>query len=122
MKKFAIILILVVLIVTGCHVERKVFKGSVVEKDKRFEMAYTLFNGEQKALVQFDAGDNLSVEIVNTTGSVDMAFSLVGGEIVYSGMDQKNASFGIIVPKEGTYEVSVTGHQAEGKIYIKTVR
>lgn len=107
--------LLMTLLLSGCG-QGPVFDGSRAANKSRFEMDYAVLNREETADMALQEGDELLVELSHTSGSVDVKVGQPGRDAIYSGAGQTNASFALTIPASGTYQISVTGHQAAGRV------
>ena len=108
-------LILVALLLTGCG-KPVVFDGSRVANDHGFHMEYSVLNREETAEMSLKEGDHLLVSYEQERGNIDIAVRLMGGSAIYNGAEQVKGEFVLTFPETGSYLISVTGHQAKGKI------
>ena len=106
---------LLLLALTGCR-EKSVFDGSMAVNDDGFTMEYTVLNKEQTARISLAAGDQLQVTFAHAKGSVDVTVGMDGKEPLYKGSAQENAEFSLLVSETGLYRITVTGHQAKGRV------
>ncbi|MBR6029363.1 MAG: hypothetical protein IKP40_09760 [Clostridia bacterium] len=111
----ACLLALALMLLTGCG-QTSVFDGSRASDKHSFQMEYTVLNREESAELELSAGDQLLVSLAHTGGSVDVTVSQAGKEPVYRGKGQVSAEFSIEIPEDGVWRVSVTGHQAKGRV------
>ena len=79
-------------------------------------MESTVLNKEQPAQISRAAGDQLQVTFAHTKGSVDVTVGMDGKEPLYKGAAQENAECSLLVSEPGVYRITVTGHQAKGRV------
>ena len=111
-------LILVSILLTGCG-KPVVFDGSRVANDHGFHMEYSVLNREETAEMSLKEGDRLLVSYEQERGSIDIAVRKIGGASIYNGTEQVKGEFVLTIPETGSYLISVTGHQAKGKILFE---
>ena len=109
------LLTLLSILLAGCG-KPGVFDGSRVSNEDGFWMEYTILNKEETADLQLTEGERLQLVFAHTAGNVDVVVSRRDKEPIYRGTMQENADFILTVPETGTYRISVTGHQAKGKV------
>ena len=102
-------------LLTGCRTG-SVFDGSRVSDASGFRMEYSILNREESAGLNLTEGDRLQVSLSHTEGTVDVTVGMNGKEPIYRGNGQQNAEFVLEILKKGNYHISVSGHQAKGKI------
>ena len=107
-------------VLTGCAAQNA-FEGTMATDTNGFSMEYTILDREMTSELKLDEGDGLRVELSHDSGRVDITVGQEGRDPVYSGRDQANAAFEIIITEGGTYRVSVTGHRARGRISFTRV-
>ena len=93
-----------------------VFDGSRTADKNGFQMDYRILNREETADLELSAGDQLQVVLAHTGGNVDVSIVQQGGEIIYRGTAQTNAEFSVTISAAGTCHITVTGHQAQGRV------
>ena len=89
-------------LLTGCGTG-DIFDGSRVSNASEFQMV-------------LQAGEQLRVALSHTEGTVDVTVGMEGQEPIYRGNGQQNADFVLEIPETGNYRISVSGHQAKGKV------
>ena len=102
-------------LLTGCGTG-SVFDGSRVSDASGFRMEYSILNREESADLNLTEGDRLQVLLSHTEGTVDVTVRPEGKEPVYRGSGQQNADFVLEISETGSYHISVTGHQARGRV------
>ena len=102
-------------LLTGCR-SGSVFDGSRVFDASGFRMEYSMLNREESADLNLMEGDYLQVSLSHTEGYVDVTVQPEGKEPIYRGNGQQNADFVLEIVETGNYHISVSGHQAKGKI------
>ena len=108
-------LVAMLFLLAGCGTG-SVFDGSRVSDESGFRMEYSILNQEKSADLNLTEGDRLQVSLSHTEGSVDVTVQPEGKEPIYRGSGQQNADFVLEIAETGNYHISVSGHQAKGKI------
>ena len=103
------------ILLTGCR-QKSTFDGSRTSDESGFWMEYTIMDREESANLPLSEGDQLQVIISHIAGNVDLTVEQEGEDPIYKGTGQENAEFILTIPKTGIYQISVTGHQANGKV------
>ncbi len=111
----ACLLTLLCVLLAGCGASGA-FDGSRVSDESGFRMEYAALNREETAALQLAAGEEIQVILSHSAGSVDVTVGQEGKAPIYKGTAQENAEFLLTIPEEGIYQISVTGHQAKGKV------
>ena len=114
---FLMVLVLSSVMLTGCSGLAS-YSGSKVSDETGFRMEYTGLNGTETADMECSEGEQLRVIILQTAGNVDITVGQSGKAPVYRGTAQTDADFILTVSEGGRYQISVTGHQAKGRISI----
>ena len=102
-------------LLTGCGTGSG-FEGSRANDASGFRMEYSILNREESADLNLKEGDRLQVSLMHTEGYVDVTVQPEGKEPIYRGNGQQNADFVLEIVETGNYHISVSGHQAKGKI------
>lgn len=102
-------------LLTGCGTGG-VFEGSRVSNASEFQMAYSVLNRKETAVLELKTGDQLRINLSHTKGSVDVTVGMDGKEPIYRGNGQQNADFVLEIAETGNYHISVSGHQAKGNV------
>ena len=79
-------------------------------------MEYRILDKEESVELKLTEDDQIQVHISHTAGNVDVIVGQNGEDPIYKGTGQENADFILIIPKTGSYQISVTGHRAKGEI------
>ena len=111
----ACLLALLCVLLAGCGASGA-FDGSRVSDESGFRMEYAALNREETAALQLAAGEEIQVVLSHSAGSVDVTVGQEGKAPIYKGTAQENAEFLLTIPETGLYQISVTGHQAKGKV------
>lgn len=111
----AVFLLALSALLSGCR-QTVAFDGFRTSDESGFRMEYTVLDREESAELMLYEGEEIEVSISHTAGNVDLCVEQDGEEPVYKGTEQKNAEFILTIPKSGLYRISVTGHQANGKV------
>lgn len=100
----------------GASIEPSALAGRTPEHT--FERTYGLL-GDKEDVTKFDvcAGDVISVEVENTTGSLDLAIQ-VDDETLYDQKEVKEESCVLEVDADGTCTVTVSGNPASGHFTV----
>lgn len=91
------------------------YEGSRTGNESCLVLDYGAFNGTEFQLLELEAGDTIRAEIVSRRGSVDV--EIIGDEDrerIFKREALATGGYSIEVPKDGGYEVWVTGRQASG--------
>lgn len=91
------------------------YEGSRTGNESCLVLDYGVFNGTEFQLLELKTGDTIRAEIISSRGSVDV--EIIGDEDRKSIFESENLTAGVYsieVPKDGGYEVWITGHQASG--------
>ena len=115
MLKAVVFLLAAVVLLTGCG-QKGTFLGARTSNESGFWMEYSILDREESAKLMLSEGDQIQVSIAHTSGNVDLTVGQDGEGPIYKGTGQENAEFILTIPKTGFYRISVTGHQAEGKV------
>lgn len=106
---------LVAILLTGCG-KTGVFDGSRTTNEAGFQMEYSVLNREETAEIELSEGERLQVQLAHDKGNVDVTIGQKDKEPIYRGTKQENAGFILTIPESGAYSVTVTGHQAKGRV------
>ena len=106
---------LVLTLLTGCG-KTTAFDGSKVSDETGFHMEYNVLNQEETADINFKLGEEIKVVFAHSSGNVDVTVGLPGKDTIYTGTNQENAEFYLMIPETGVWHISVTGHQAKGRV------
>ena len=99
------------------------FDGSRTGDESSLMLDYTAFNGTDFQLLEMESGDVIRIEIVNDQGSVDVSvIEDEDREPVFDSEALATGSYSIEIPRDGSYELWVTGHQAAGSAYFRRER
>ena len=99
------------------------FDGSRTGDESSLMLDYTAFNGTDFQLLEMESGDVIRMEIVNDQGSVDVSvIEDEDREPVFDSEALATGSYSIEIPRDGSYELWVTGHQAAGSAYFRRER
>lgn len=123
MKKLFFIIILFIatpIFTTGC--KPQVFDGSSTGNDSQFIVEYSVLNTTKTHEMALEEGATVNVEIENVSGRVDILVTDSAGESIYKGDDASSGEFTIGIPKTDTYEFSVTGNKARGRVSFILVK
>ena len=110
-----LLLSLTIILLTGCG-NNSAFDGSKTANETGFQMEYTILNKEQTCDLTLTEGEQLRVEYAHKSGSVDISVGQEGKEPIYTGTNQTDGGFTLVIPESGVYHISVTGHRAKGSI------
>ena len=103
------------LLLSGCGTP-SVFEGSMVTDETGFHLEYSILNKELTADLMLNEGEQLRVVFTHESGDVDIKAGQSGKEPIYTGTSQANGDFTLVIPENGTYHISVTGHKAKGRV------
>lgn len=104
-------------LLTGC-----LYQGEIFVSDDEFSLTYTSFNSSQSATFILKSIDSISVEIENTSGTVDLVIRSISGGVAYQGRGQDTAKFVVHASTNGNHEITVTGHSAVGRTSFLILR
>lgn len=109
--------ILAVSLLAGCA-PAATFVGEMSQDSGCFLLTYSVLNQTQSGKLSLQSGDSLIVEIAQTAGTVDLSISMDGAEAIYQGAELSNSNFTLDISQDGTYLITVTGHNAAGSVCI----
>ncbi|WP_298033318.1 hypothetical protein [uncultured Dysosmobacter sp.] len=101
-------------------IEGGVYEGSRSGDENGLLLDYTNFNGRVCHILELEAGDTVQWEAVNQQGSVDL--DIIGAaerEVLYTGRNMPDGTYSAAAPRDGQYEVWVTGHHAAGSVHVQ---
>ena len=107
-------------LLSGCR-KADVFDGVRTANRAEFHLEYTAFNGKQTAELTLTEGDALHAVFANESGNVDVTVGLSDKKPIYTGTEQTDADFTLIIPESGDYHFSVTGHEAKGRVFFDRI-
>lgn len=118
MKKYlyAFLMSVCSLVFVACGNEDAIFNGSRTGNDNQFIMDYTVLNTTDSQVLKLDAGDILDVEVVSDAGEVSITIQKDDEEPIYESENASTDTFQIAIEEGGSYEVTVTGENAEGSV------
>ena len=114
-KSITAILLAICFLLSGCG-GKSTFDGSRTSDETGFRMEYSILDKEESAELRLTKDDQMQVHISHTAGNVDVIVGQKGEDPIYKGTEQENADFILTIPKTGSYQISVTGHQAKGEL------
>lgn len=94
------------------------YRGARLGNQNSLILDYQQFNTSHWQELELKAGDVLECRVVREAGSVNAYILEEDGGLLYEGRDLSTGSFTLEIPKDGTYEVCVTGRQAAGSFRI----
>lgn len=109
------VIMMMCFLLTGCG-KSNAFDGTRTSDEAGFWMVYRVLDKEESSDLKLSEGDQIQVSISHSAGYVDVMVGQDGEEPIYDGTWQENADFILTIPETGLYQITVTGHQAEGKI------
>lgn len=96
------------------------YSGNRIGNDTSLFLDYRHFNTSLWQDLTLRAGDVLEGRVVREAGSVSAyVMSDEDGDILYEGNGLSTGTFTVEIPRDGIYEVCVTGRQAAGSFRIK---
>lgn len=98
---------------TGCH-GGSTFDGTKISDASSFRMNYSVLDQQEQASLELTAGDALQVSIAQEAGTVDVTVGIDGREPIYEGNGLTDMDFVLNISESGTYQITVTGHDACG--------
>ncbi len=111
---------LVLLLAAGCTGAQ--FEGSETADDTQFSLEFTLLEGTRTHSMRLLPGDIVDVIIQKDAGRLDILVAASGGEVLYRADDADSMVFSLLIQKEYTYKISVTGKDASGSVNFTVVR
>lgn len=117
MKHLLLVLMTIILcvVLVGCHTGIT-FNGNKISNADSFQMDYAVLNRQEWASLELTAGDAIMVSIAQESGTVDVIVGINEKEPVYEGNGLTNTSFTLNISEAGTYQITVTGHDACGSV------
>ncbi|MBU5334621.1 hypothetical protein [Anaerocolumna aminovalerica] len=119
MKKFSLLIMIVLILVLATSCKKQVFDGNRTGNNEQFIMDYSVLNKTDTQEMDLEEGTIIDVIIEDESGRVDILVAEVDGDEIYRGDDASSISFSLEVPKTGTYKFSVTGTNAKGSVSFK---
>ncbi len=96
------------------------FVGNKIKKTDEYLLEFSALNREEKQEINFNAGDEIQVEISIDEGEVSLSIYIKGSnDYIYRGNGFKNEKFSVTVQNAGRYVVAVKGEKTKGKIKLK---
>lgn len=96
------------------------YEGARMGNESALVLDYRMFNTTQWQDLELKAGDVLEGRVVSSEGRVGAYIMDDGtGDLLFEDDDLATGVFTVEIPRDGTYEVSVTGHQAVGSFRLK---
>lgn len=116
MKKFSLLLVLIILILTATGCRKQVFDGSRTSNEKQFILDYAILSKSMTHEMELEQGAVIDVVIVNKSGQVDILVTDESGKELYRGDNASSSEFSIEIPEKGTYKFMVIGKKAKGGV------
>lgn len=91
------------------------------KKADRFQMDYSVLKQQEGASLALTADDAIMVSIAQESGTVDVIVGMDEKEPIYEGNELTNTSFTLNILQSGTYQITVTGHDACGNVSFTKV-
>lgn len=122
MKHILLVLMTAILCVAlaGCHTG-STFNGNKISEADRFQMDYSVLNQQEGASMALTAGDTIMVSIAQESGTADVIVGIDEKEPIYEGNGLTDTSFTLNISEAGTYQITVTGHDACGSVSFTKV-
>lgn len=115
----AVLAFVLALALGGC---RAAFFAGTSDKDSnQLDLSFTSMNTTETQMFKLYAGNRLEGNIEKKAGEISVQIKIVGGDTVYEDKDADSGSFTVEAPESGSYWVSVTGHEAQGRVRIALV-
>lgn len=96
------------------------FDGSRTGNESSLILDYTAFNGTEFQLLELAAGDTIQADIVSRHGGIDVEIiEDEDRETIFESEDLATGTYTIEVPKDGSYELWVSGYRAEGSAHFQ---
>lgn len=119
LRLFSISLAICSLIALLCSCGYPDFVGNKIKKADEYLLEFSALNREEKQEINFNAGDEIQVEISIDEGEVSLSIYVKGSnDYIYRGNGLKNEKFSVTVQNAGRYVVSVKGEKAKGIIKL----
>ncbi len=91
------------------------YEGSRTGNESSLILDYSAFNGTEFQLLELESGDTIRAEIVSSRGSIDVEIlEDADREPIFDSEALATGTYSIEVPRDGSYELWVTGYQAAG--------
>lgn len=91
------------------------YEGSRAGNESSLILDYSAFNGTEFQLLELESGDTIRAEIVSSRGSIDVKIlEDADREPIFDSEALATGTYSIEVPRDGSYELWVTGYQAAG--------
>lgn len=110
------LLFFTIIALTGCNSEK--FEGSKTGNQNEFIMEYSIFTGTEFSDLVLEAGEQLFVEVVASSGKVNIEIGQDGDEPIYAGKEVPSSTFGLTIQESGIYTLTITGEKAKGSFRI----
>ncbi|MFZ7131827.1 MAG: hypothetical protein ACOWWR_05665 [Eubacteriales bacterium] len=120
MKRIVIFIIIAcVILLSSCTTgSYTTFKSVESNKSDLFSMKYEKFNGYKSRAVSFKEDTEIIVDIVSSSGELDITIKNEDDHIFYEGHDVPTSEFTVAVDGEGKYTITVEGHDHKGSFKI----
>lgn len=92
------------------------FVGNSYKINNNWYMDFSVLNETERKEFSLLRGDEISVDIALTDGTVEIEILDGNKTPVYRGKDLVTEQFSVVIPTDGRCSISVTGHNAKGKI------
>lgn len=122
MKHFLMMSVTAILCIAlaGCNVG-STFDGNKTSNTDSFQMDYAVLDQQEASFFTLAEGDSLLVSIAQEAGTVDVMVGIDGKEPIYEGNGLTDTAFTLNILEPGTYQISVTGHNARGSVAFTKV-
>lgn len=119
LRLFSISLAIGSLIALLCSCGYPDFVGNKIKKQHEYLLEFSALNREEKQDIEFNAGDEIQVQISIDEGDVSLSIYIKSGnEYIYRGNGLKNEKFSVTVQNSGRYVIAVKGEKAKGKVKL----
>ncbi|WP_298016995.1 hypothetical protein [uncultured Dysosmobacter sp.] len=96
------------------------FSGSRTGDESSLLLDYSAFNGTEFQLLELEEGDILQADIVSRRGSIDVEIiEDEERETIFESENLATGVYSIEIPDNGSYELWVSGYQAEGRAHFQ---
>mgnify|MGYP003292217668 CR=1 FL=1 len=99
-----------------------IFDGSNVKNQDHYDLSFKIMNEEDSHVFTCGEGDEIKVDFSIEKGNVDILVAMEEEKPLYKGNQVDQASFSLIVPKDGDYVITVKAEHAAGNLSFELVK